>query len=723
MVRLRHLLLPLVLVGAAACQTAETEPRSGALMHSNIFGNISPRAGTQNLGYGDLTAAEMEAQGGGSQSFGRLASNAPRGVASVGGGGSNGGGAYTVNFENADVKEVVRGILGDALGLNYTIAGNVAGPVTISSSGPVGRDELLATLESVLDSLGLAMTSQGGTYRIGATGLSGGVVDNAVRTRAGYGVSVVPLRYVPASTMMELLAGFVSEGESLRIGAKGNTLIVRGSGAERTEALRAIASFDDDWMKNQSVSIITLREARPEAVVPELERIFDTEAGGRLIQFRAISRLRGVLVITENPELIRRAESWIRRLDQDNPAAGDNVFVYKAKHRSAAELAKVMGELFGAGGQGSSRNAGRTQQPAPSTFDDGSGSTPMSGGDDSANMRVASAFGGADDTATDFGMGAAPGVIDLTTQGGGGNNSGVRISADLTNNSVVTYADSDSYQKILLAMRKLDSSPVQVAVNVTIAEVQLTDELRYGVQYFVNSNNLGLGDDNGSVSMRDVASSVLQSQIPGFNFVLGSNRDPDVIISALDVISDVEILSSPSLVVVENQTATLQVGDEVPITTRQAQSIENGLAPLVNQVEFRDTGIILNVTPRIGQDDSVTMQVEQEISAVVGGANTLTPTISKRRVQSEISVANGQTVLLAGLISQASGNDRRGIPGNRRLGVLGNLLSSTAKTADRTELVILIRPVVIRSAQDATSVAAELKTQMWGIGGTQGPGK
>ena len=297
----------------------------------------------------------------------------------------------------------------------------------------------------------------------------------------------------------------------------------------------------------------------------------------------------------------------------------------------------------------------------------------------------------------------------------------MRIGVDQTNNAVVTYADADKYRPILAALRQLDSAPVQVAINVTVAEVKLTDDLRYGVQYFVNTHNLGFNKDQGSISLRDVASNVLQSQIPGFNVAVGSQESPDVIISALDVISDVQILSSPSLVVIENQTASLQVGDEVPITTRQAQNVDNGLAPIINQVEFRDTGIILKVTPRVGQNDAVTMHIEQEISAVASAGDTLTPTISKRRVASDISVQNGQTVLLAGLISSSSMNNRSGIPGTRNLGFFSNLFSTNKKGSSRNELVILIRPSVVRSAQDAATVAAELKAQMYGIGMRQTP--
>jgi general secretion pathway protein D len=253
---------------------------------------------------------------------------------------------------------------------------------------------------------------------------------------------------------------------------------------------------------------------------------------------------------------------------------------------------------------------------------------------------------------------------------------------------------------------------VQVAINVTIAEVKLNNELKYGVQYFLKSKQLGLGTNNGSLSLTDGENAILTRHDPGLNFVVGAAANPDVIITALDTVTDVEVLSSPSLVVVENQTATLQVGDEVPITTQQSQSTENGLAPVINQVEFKDTGIILNVTPRISQNDAVTMDIVQEISNVSSGANTLTPTISKRSIKSQISVNDQQTVVLGGLISANAENQKAGVPGLSRVPLLGNLFSTTAKTRGRNELIILIRPVIIRDAQDAANVAESLRSQM-----------
>ncbi len=232
-----------------------------------------------------------------------------------------------------------------------------------------------------------------------------------------------------------------------------------------------------------------------------------------------------------------------------------------------------------------------------------------------------------------------------------------------------------------------------------MAEIRLTDQLRYGVQFFLENNE-------GSFGLFGGTAAAIGQAAPGFNFLLGSQSNPDVIITAFDEITDVQILSSPSLVVVENETANFQVGDQVPITTRTVTPVESGTAPVSNEIEYRDTGIILQVKPRISENGLVQLEIEQEISAVAGGA-ALTPVITNRKVSSSISVVDGQTVLLGGLISDQTDRGRSGLPG------LSRLFGQKSQGTNRIELIIMIRPTVIRDGQDAQRVAEALRGRMW----------
>lgn len=689
----------------SACQGSSIDGKENSTFIDGVFGDIKAREARRARDDGTFTTADSRSRS--SQS--KIQSFMPDvgGLTPVDSDDASTAGEYTLNFENTDIKDVVRAVFNDALKVNYTINGDVSGPVTISSARPVSREALLKTLESSLASFGFSLVKTGSGYRVTASDtVTGGAVDNGRKVRAGYGVSIVPLKYLPASSVMELLNGFVAPSEGLRINTAGNSLIVRGTGPQRAEVIEAIMSFDADFMQNQRVSMFRLTQARPQDVVPELERIFNVKGDSSLIQFRAVGRIRGIMAISKNPALIRRAETWVQRLDQQDSATGQNVVIYKAKYRKAEELAKVVSGLFGVGA-----NTSTSAKPAPVPQLDTQSNNDSAAQDDAADKtkaapdRIASAFDDPQPTED-----AIPGVVDLTSEAR--SQPTLRISADISNNSVVIYGEGEQTEQVIATLKKLDSVPVQVAINVTIAEVRLTDDLKYGVQYFLKSKQLGLGRDNGSLSLIDRAGNTIKKQTPGLNFVGGADANPDVIISALNVLTDVEILSSPSLVVVENQTATLQVGDEVPITTQQSQSVENSLAPVVNQVQFRETGIILNVTPRISQTDAVTMDIVQEISSVASGANTLTPTISKRSIRTQISVNDQQTVVLGGLISANSQKSKSGVPVLMKLPLVGDMFASTANTKGRNELIVLIRPVIIRDAQDAADVAQSLRSQM-----------
>jgi general secretion pathway protein D len=268
---------------------------------------------------------------------------------------------------------------------------------------------------------------------------------------------------------------------------------------------------------------------------------------------------------------------------------------------------------------------------------------------------------------------------------------------------------------------------LQVAIDATIAEVTLTDELSYGVQAFITSLNLGLKPDTGSIlntqstttpaaaTATAVAGAFINRAFPGFNFLIGSEAQPSLILDALHAVTSVKVLSNPSLVVVNNQVATLQVGDSVPVSTGSATSTLTTGAPLVNTIDYRNTGIILRVSPRINVNGNVRLDVEQEISNVVPTAvPTLTPTVSERKVKSSVSVATGQTVLLAGLISEQQNKNRSGLPLLDQIQGLGDAFSHQDKTNTRTELIIFIRPQIIRDGTDAHFVAEELRSKLRG---------
>jgi general secretion pathway protein D len=200
--------------------------------------------------------------------------------------------------------------------------------------------------------------------------------------------------------------------------------------------------------------------------------------------------------------------------------------------------------------------------------------------------------------------------------------------------------------------------------------------------------------------------------------LLGSQAGPRAILNALTTLTDVKVLSSPSLVALDNQPALLQVGNEIPITTNSATVLANVAAPIVNTIEMRSTGVILKVLPHIHANGSIQLEIDQEISNVVNAdQTTLTPTISQRRVHSSVSVISGQTVLLAGLISESDQQTRSGIPGIRDIKFLGDLLGNTSSTKSRSEIIIFIKTQLIRNSQDAGAVTEEFREKLQSMRG------
>jgi general secretion pathway protein D len=265
-----------------------------------------------------------------------------------------------------------------------------------------------------------------------------------------------------------------------------------------------------------------------------------------------------------------------------------------------------------------------------------------------------------------------------------------------------------------------------------VAEVTLTDDLQFGVRYFFTSNDARYAADKGSVGLLPapapapapavdalgavqsaVQSAFIQRVLPGFNLLLGPEAQPRVILSALSTLTQVKVLSAPSLVVMDNQPALLQVGDEIPISTGVATVLSNANTPVVNTIEMRNTGVILKVLPHVHANGTIQLEIEQEISNVVNPAQqTLTPTISQRRVHSTVAVTSGQTVLLGGLISEQEQKTKAGIPGLNEIEVLGNLFGTTSRTKQRSEVIMFIKPQLVRNNIDARRVAEEFRDRL-----------
>src|ERR1700722_499203 len=691
------------------------------------------------------------------------------------------GNGFDLNFESAPVATVAKVVLGDILQTGYTIDPRVQGTVSLVSVRPVPKSDIVFVLENALRISGVVLVRDTAGYRLTPVGdaVGGGHVDSQPSNpEPGYGVSVVPLQYVSAQTLLKLMDSFATKPGVVRADSTRNLLLIQGTGPERRTAVETAMSFDVDWMRGQSIGIYPITNSGPEPVIAELEKIVDSGENGlnqNLVKLQAVARLNAIMVVTKKPALLRTVENWIRRLDRsDNTRT--SVHVYKVKYGDAKQIARVLTDMFGGGSSSSRLLDSADNQIAPGTSSSGSGSFGnnsngnsnssggASGGNSSSQQpgsgfgtRLGTAFGGPQN-------GANGGNLGQLDKGNGTGSGGppilqnVRITPDLVNNSLLIYADQGNYKIIESALQQVDQQQLQVAIDATIAEVDLTDELQYGVQFFLTSHALGLRPDQGSILNSTsttatttipgaataattaattatttastvagtAATTLLSRTVPGFNFLVGQEAQPAMILTALHTVTGVKVLSNPSLVVMNNQSATLQVGNQVPISTGSASVLNAATASsntIVNTVDYRNTGIILHVSPRVSANGDVRLEIEQEISNVLPGsaANALNPTIQERKVKSSISIANGQTVLLAGLIQDQKNENKSGIPLLDEIQGIGNAFSNQDNTKMRTELIIFIRPQIIRDSMEAHTIAEEFRSKLRGTVSASSP--
>lgn len=596
-------------------------------------------------------------------------------------------GAVTLNFEDTPLAEVVKAILGDLLGHNYLVDPSVRGTVSLETVRPVARENLVPTLEMLLRMNGAAVVLNRGVYHVvPRSRASRGLLipqlgDTAAPLPQGYALRVVPLRFVSAAEMAKILEPFAPPDSVIRVDSGRNLLLFAGSVDELASLGETVRIFDVDWLEGMSFGLFVPEFVEASTLAGELGHIFGGDGQSPLsglVKIVPIERLDALLVVSPRPEYLRRAEEWVERLDRDSGTTGQRLFVYRVENGKAADLAAVLNQVF------QPREGGREPpkaQLAP-------GLEPVDIRSDTAAGEEAPVSG----TAEGLLIGVGPEI---------------RIIADEANNSLLVMATGQQYRQVLRALKSLDISPLQVLIEATIAEISLTGDLSLGLEWFLKHR---LGNRPGEVQL-DLGAAGLAPAV-GFSYVLRSASEIRLVLNALASDSRLNVVSSPSLMVLNNQQASIQVGDQVPVTTQQQQATST-TSTVVNNVEFRDTGVLLTVTPRVNAGGLVVLELEQEVSDVApGSAGSLTPTIQQRKIDSTVAVQSGETVVLGGLIRENENRSRTGVPLLSRIPLLGWLFGTTTDSTRRTELVVLITPRAVQGAESARRITEEFRSKM-----------
>ncbi len=632
-------------------------------------------------------------------------------------------GDVTLNFEQSSLREFIKVVMEDILGENYLIDPKVDGVVTLHTTQAVSREAVLSILESVLELNGAALVQDRGLYRIvPVAGAEGEAVApiigrQAARTDPGFATQIVPLEHVAAAEIEKVLKPFIPTGTTLRIDATRNLLILTGPRYRLDHLVETVKVFDVDWLEGMSFGMFPLHYADASVLVGEIEKVIGAEGEtpfAGIVRLVPIERLNAILVITHQPKHMVAVRRLIEQFDWGTEAApGRRLYVYHVKYGKAEKISTVLQQLFGlvqevgegaptegietlppgtAGGGNVFRTATQLTEPPPPV------GAPGAGG---AYPDPAPA---AEEATTDPG-GAPAAETAMAAEGQGP----VTIMADQDNNAILIMASPADYRMIEAAIRRLDIQPRQVLINAIISEVTLNDELDYGVGWFLSGNRYELGFNTPLPGGAEAAGEGLALAI--FN---GSD-ETRLFFDLLASKSDVKFISAPQVMVRDNQTATIRAGDQIPVTTRSSQSTGDPDAPIVTEVQYRDTGTLLTVTPRINAGGQVTLDISQEVSlpgtvpAVGGGGNV---PIAQRTIDSSVTVRSGQTVVLGGLIRETSTTSKSGIPLLMDIPWLGTVFSTNSENVDRTELIVTISPVVVENQRDAEIVTQELRQRM-----------
>lgn len=610
-------------------------------------------------------------------------------------------GSVTLNLPGVEVHDFAKAVLGDVLNLPYSVDSSAKGQVTLVTSHPIARADVFLAIEDALKAAGLVLELKGGVYTIFALDTGKGQAPVVNASQPGFGNETLTLGYANPVELKKLLDPIVP-GVITAADPTTRTLVLSGVSGQRRALRELVQQFDVDWMKGMSFALFIPKNTDARLIAPELEKLINapgaTTAG--LVRLIAMERLNGIIAIASRTQYLDDVRRWVEVLDREGQSSERRLYVYRVQNGRAADLAQVLVAAFG-GALGGTASA---SAPKKSPFGDAAAGAKSALSSVSVMGEAANPSGAGQQTLP----GQSPAPVSQAARAGGGPGDALVVTSDETNNAVVAYATPREYALIEDALNKLDITPLQVVIEAAITEVTLNDTLQYGTQWFFQAHG-----NQFALSQGSTATPV--QQFPGAAYTLLNSGGIAATLAALSTVTHVEVLSAPNLLVLNNQTASLQVGDEVPVSTGSAVSTAAPGAPVVNSIDYRDTGVILKVTPRVNSSGLVLLDISQEVSQVSQTATSNpinSPVISERKIASSIAVQDGQTIALGGLISDNISKGRGGVPFLSAIPVLGALAGNRNDNRKRIELLVLLTPKVIRDPAEAQSVTDELKRKI-----------
>ncbi len=668
----------------------------------------------------------------------------------------------TLNLIDLPISQAAKIVVGDIVGADFVVDPKLDGKVTVHTANPVPKSTALELFQSALRVSGATVVKAGDIYKIvpsDQAAVSGEVITGDAlppeATPLGQTARVVQLRYVSASEMKRVLEPIAERGSIVRADEARNTLTINGSAQDIATLLDAISMFDIDTMKGMSFALVPVRSGDADLLAEDLKNVFGSEREGPMggmVRFIGNKRLSSILVISSQPQYISRARAWIDKLDARAEHSEKQFFTYRVQNRPAKELMAVLTSVFGSKGQTADPNVsprfGQTSMSsgggnggAPSTplgalsasgptgggsMSGGGGGGPAGGGPSGGGGGFGAGFGGS--------AGSPSSVSGLSVPGGAAgagaagptpavslDNDRYKIGVDDAKNALIVMATPEDYRRVRAVIETLDVLPNQIYLEATIAEVRLNDTIRFGVRWFMqtHSNLFGYSNLNGGnlgptdFAGNNMLGTAVGAVFPGFAYAWRTSSQ-QLTIDALNAITDTNIISTPSLMVLDNREAVLQVGDQIPVQTLSSVS---AIGNTFNSVSYTNTGVILKITPHISESGRVMLEIEQEVSNVdpLSDPTSTTPRIQQRRVKTQVVVNDNESLMLGGLVKNETGKNSSQIPVAGDVPIVGNLFKNHGDSIGKQELIIMLTPHVVRSLSEGREITEEYKRKLLDI--------
>ncbi len=651
----------------------------------------------------------------------------------------------TLKFDNADIYDVIQVVLGDILKLDYVIDPSVQGRLTIKSTGAISMADILSTLETALATSNISILRQGKIYKV--------VKDaNAVRDTisgppsgpASPVLQIIPLKFVQANQLVNTLRNFIGPQAAITNDPSNRHLIVFDRAANVEKIVGMVKTLDADYLSQVQIKLIPLVNGEATDLAKELDGLFKTSGilnwtgtEATKVYFLPVARMNALLVATSNDRLMQAAEQWVKTLDATpRNGLGSFVHIYPVANGNSVHLASMLTQIFGGQASSTQQNQGASSLPSAGSSSFGTSSTSGSGAPSTPQNQNSGMQGSATSSNRTIERGSVP-----TASGSSGSSTGlsgsVSVIADEVSNTLIVRASAQDYQEVKKIIERLDTVPRQVMVQVMVAEVTLNDTLQYGVEWWLKSA-LSTGGKSwpGFIGLDGaIAPQITQTSIgatpsvvgkaSGLNYaVFGSAGQVIGMLNLLGQDTDVNVLSTPHVLASDGKIAKIEVGNEVPVITQTVSTPTSGLTTgstfsTSNSVQYRPTGILLEVKPSITASGRVTLSISQEVSSVgnsVSAGGSEYPSFQKRKVTTDATIEDGKTIMLAGLIQDRNNDTVTGVPGLKDVPIFGGLFGTTRKVRDKTELLITITPYIVTNREEGDRLAGSFQDSLQTLG-------